>query len=428
MDDRSPKREEEPRRGTARWRHQQRKKRKQEAQRDKQMVRRTGEQRQLSPTSDSRFSLADIDWPVETLRLLGYLLLATVLVLGMIFTLRFFNPPDETAPPNAIWLGSGWSFDQPTDEDVLSLAERLQRHEIGTAYVWVTYLKEDRTWSGKTADRDPETGAVLNTVNPDTGEPYQNQLAEMEPNIKQFVEQYNTAYPQGQLYGWISFPAGVNPLDDRMLHTRVAELSTLLVTDYGFDGIYLNVEPVTDGDEDFLRLLRAVRLALDEVAESSGQDSIPLAAAIPPDWRPSDSTIPYGPLITDVFEWSEEYKQNVSLLVDEMLIMSYQSGLQRAADYSAWVAYQTKAYAEAAATVDVGTEVLIGVPTYPAEPPGHDPAVENVQSAIVGLRSGLLQAGEAADVVRGTVIYAEWTTDADEWSAFYNNWIDPPES
>ena len=234
---------------------------------------------------------------------------------------------------------------------------------------------------------------MLNTVNPDTGEPYQNQLAEMEPNIKQFVEQYNAAYPQGQLYGWISFPAGVVSLEDRTLHTRVAELATLLVTDYGFDGVYLNVEPVTDGDEDFLRLLRAVRLALDEVAETSGRDAIPIAAAIPPDWRPSDPTIPYGPLITDVFEWGKEYKQSVALLVDEMLIMSYQSGLQRAADYSAWVAYQTKAYAEAAAAVDVGTNVLIGVPTYPAEPPGHDPAVENVQSAIVRVTVWLVTGG-----------------------------------
>ena len=157
MDNRTPNNEEKPERGTARWRHQQRKKRRQQSQRDKQMARRTGEQRQVSPTSEGRFSLADIELPVETLRPLGYLLLATVLVLGMIFTLRFFNPPDETTPPNAIWLGSGWSFDQPSDEEVSTLVERLQRHEIGTAYVWVTYLKEDRTWSGKTADRDPET-------------------------------------------------------------------------------------------------------------------------------------------------------------------------------------------------------------------------------------------------------------------------------
>jgi len=423
MNENSQSEEQQPRPGSARWRHQQRKQRQVQTRRDQQMAaRRTDEHRQVSQQADGRFDWLDIEVPVEILRPLAYLAAAAALVLGIIFLLRLFNPPEAVTRPNAIWLGSGWSFDQPSDQQVADLATRLRFHEIGTAHVWVTYLKEDQTWSGKTADRDLQTGTILSTVNPNTGQPYQNELAEMEPNIRRFVRQFDEAYPEGELYGWISFPADVVPLDDPQLHTRVAELATLLVIDYGFDGIYLNIEPVADGNEGFLQLLRTVRLALDDI----GTDRrVPIAAAIPPDWRPSDPTIPHGPFITDVFEWSKDYKQNVALLVDEMMVMSYQSGLRRPEDYSTWVAYQTKAYAEAVAELDIGTEVFIGIPTYPAELPGHDPAVENVLTAVRGLESGLVQAGPAADVVSGTTIYAEWTTDTQEWSDFYSSWIAP---
>lgn len=371
--------------------------------------------------------MPDIQLPTGVLRVVIYLAAGVLLVVGMIFTLRLFNPPEAVALPNALWMGTEWSYDMPSDEDVATLVERMRTNRIGTGYVWVTYMKPDLTWSGKTADRDDDTGEVENTINPLTGEPYRNELSEMEPNIIRFVEQYKEAYPEGRLFGWISFPANAVPLEDTNLHTRVAELSTLLVTDYGFDGVYLNIEPVRDGNEDFLQLLRTVRLALDDTAEARGlENRIPIAVAIPPDWRPSDPTIPFSPRITDVFEWSTEYKQNVALLVDEMLVMAYNSGLSRQEDYSTWVAYQTKTYAQAVASLDVETDVLIGVPTYPDELPGHDADIENITTAVQGVRSGLVQAGDAADVVRGLTIYVEWTTDETEWATFQQEWVNPP--
>ena len=411
-------------RGGARWRQQQRKERELHQQQGRT---RKPNERQLMPAGSIKFKLPDFDQlPLGVLRAVGYVLAAVLLVVGMIATLRMFNPPETIALPNAIWLGSEWSYDLPDDEDVTALVERMRLNQIGTGYVWITYMKDDRTWSGKTADRNMRTGEIVSTINPLTGEEYRNELAEMEPNILRFVEQYRRLYPEGKLFGWISFPANVVPLDDPALQTRVAELATLLVTTYGFDGVYLNVEPVMDGDEDFLQLLRVVRLALDDAAEALGRERIPVAVAIPPDWRPADPSIPFSPRITDVFEWSLEYKQSVALLVDEMLVMAYNSGLDRPQDYSVWVAYQTKAYAEAVAALDMTTEVLIGVPTYPAELPAHDPAIENIETAVTGVNSGLIQAGDAGDVVRGLVIFVEWTTDDAEWASFQNQWVNPP--
>jgi hypothetical protein len=116
----------------------------------------------------------------------------------------------------------------------------------------------------------------------------------------------------------------------------------------------------------------------------------------------------------------------VALLVDEMLLMAYQSGLTRADDYSVWVAYQVQSYARALDDLGTGVGLWIGVPTYEAELPAHDPDVENIKTAIDGIRSGMIQAGEAASVVRGLTIYAEWTTDNAEWSMFQTNWISTP--
>jgi hypothetical protein len=53
-----------------------------------------------------------------------------------------------------------------------------------------------------------------------------------------------------------------------------------------------------------------------------------------------------------------------------------------------------------------GTELIVGIPTYDAALPAHDPLIENVESAVLGIREGLAQAGEAASVVEGIAIYA----------------------
>ena len=124
--------------------------------------------------------------------------------------------------------------------------------------------------------------------------------------------------------------------------------------------------------------------------------------------------VPYSPRVTDTLAWSKDFKQSVALLVDELVIMCYQSGLDRADDYTAWVAYQVQNYAKTIDELNTDTSLTIGIPTYPMELPAHDPEVENVISAIAGVKSGLIQAGDASNVFQGLSIYAEWTTTPDE--------------
>jgi hypothetical protein len=131
----------------------------------------------------------------------------------------------------------------------------------------------------------------LNNINPITEQPYTNTLSEMEPNILRFVQQYKTYFPEGKLYGWISYPTNLDEdgytLDNPAVHTRIAELATLLVTRYGFDGIYLNIEPIADNDQNLLALLRTVR-------QSVGT-TIPIALAIPLIGDPVATRSPIAP-------------------------------------------------------------------------------------------------------------------------------------
>lgn len=311
---------------------------------------------------------------------------AFVLVAAVVFVLGRFSPSRVALGANAIWAGTEWTYDAPADEDVAAFAARLKEHDIGTVYAWVSWLQEDGTWRG-----------VLNF-----------------PNVLRFVEQFRAAYPEATLYGWVSLPVNSGDdgyrLDDEGVQQAVADFSQRVIDDFGFDGVFLNVEPVWNNDEDFLSLLRTVR------AQVGIDDLISIAA--PPDWSPLGVDIPVPPLIVPGTVWDEAYKQSIALLTDEIAVMAYNSGLSNPDDYALWVAYQVETYARAVSALGEGTHVVIGMPTYDAELPAHDPLVENVASAEVGYRLGLQNATEASAWVRGRALYANWTMDEQEWAAF----------
>ncbi len=323
-------------------------------------------------------------------RLLIYILGAVVVVAAVIFALGRFANNAPVALPNALWVGTEWTYEVQEDASLLTFAQSLRDREIGTVYAWVSWFQEDASWRG----------------------------AENFGNVSAFVRQFKAAYPESVLMGWVSLPVNVGEnnyrLDNEDVQQSIADFSQRVVNDMGFDGVFLNIEPVWDGDENFLSLLRKVR--------ASVGDDTPIAVAIPPDWSPIDAGIAVPPLIVPGTIWEKEYKQSVALLSDEMVVMAYNSGLSNSADYVQWVAYQVKAFVDAVSELGIGTEIVIGIPTYDNELPGHDVAVENVASAVQGVLVGLQELGESATFVRGVAIYAGWTTDDTEWSQYESTW------
>ena len=314
-----------------------------------------------------------------------------VLVVVVVLVLRGINPPEIEAQPHALWLGTEWTYAVHEDAAINALIERLRANNIGTVYAWVSWLQEDATWRGT-----DNLGAV-----------------------QQFASQLKAANPELMVYGWVSVPVNAGDdgyrLDDTDLQQSIADFSANVVNELGYDGVFLNVEPVWDGDEHFLNLLRRVR--------ASVGDNVPVSAAVFPDWSPANATIPVPPRIVPGTAFAPEYKQSIALLTEQIVVMAYNSGLSTAADYEQWMAYQVRAFAEAISTLGAGTEIVIGIPTYDAELPAHDPLVENVDSAMAGFNAGLAAAGETAQFVRGVAIYADWETDEVEWAQF-GVWLD----
>lgn len=345
-----------------------------------------------SPRNRFTDALATIQLPRIPINRAGlYLIGSVAFVVAVVFVLGRIRNNPEQATPNAIWIGTEWTHTERSQEEINRLAARLRDHQIGTVYAWVSWLQADNTWRS----------------------------TEQFDRVQAFVRQFKTAYPNAVLMGWIGVPAEAVQipyrLADAAVQTQIVDFSERIVNDFGFDGVFVNIEPVWNEDENFLSVLRQIRARLGDAAR--------IAVAAPPDWTPIGVNIPIPPNIIPGTIWSVEFKQSMALLVDEIAVMAYNSGLSTAEDYSAWVGYQVQAFASAVAGLGVLTDIVIGIPTYDAELPGHDPLVENVQSAARGIRAGLETLGEDAAYVRGTAIYAEWTTDDIEWMDYLRSWV-----
>jgi hypothetical protein len=372
-----------PRKNRARDRHQRRKERQQG------MAHAVNVPRQLRP-ADS-FTLPKIRMPSN--RLLIYVLGGAIFIMLVIYVLSRLKNDEPLPDPNAIWIGSQWTYENPSDESITTLVGHLRENHVGTAYAWVSLLQPDGAWT---------------------------EVNRLE-SVKMFVERFRNAYPTVKLFGWLSIGSqaadGSNRLGDTTAQQVIADFSQRMVGEFGFDGVLLNIVPVVSGDESYLALLRKVRVSL-------GENGL-LGVAVPPDWTPIDAEIPTPSQIAPGTVWAEDYKQRVALLADQVFVATYNAGFSTSEDYSAWVAYQVETFAKAIADLDTTTELLIGVPTYDLVPPDHDPGIENPTSAISGLRAGLAGAGDASRFVHGIGIYAEWETSAEEWDQIKSLWGNP---
>ena len=71
-----------------------------------------------------------------------------------------------------------------------------------------------------------------------------------------------------------------------------------------------------------------------------------------------------------------------------------------------------------------GKPVLLGVPTYDDAGVGyHNPKVENLPTALLGIHKGLTESPSAN--YQGIALYCEWETDENEWNYFQSHFMKP---
>jgi hypothetical protein len=102
-----------------------------------------------------------------------------------------------------------------------------------------------------------------------------------------------------------------------------------------------------------------------------------------------------------------------------VVLMTYDTALPTPGLYRRYVAY-----AAAAVTANLArssrTRVLVGIPTYDETGLMHRKGVETPENALLGVVSGLR--GRAGGTFEGVALYAEWTTDPEDWEVYERVW------
>ncbi len=301
-----------------------------------------------------------------------------------------YAPVGDSAPHpfnhdrNAVWLEHRWLERRQTDAEMEALVLRLRAR--GIAYAFPHLIPFDGEGKLPPHDRD-QMRALLAIAH------------RLAPDLKLLP------WVGGLRRGYRRQRTGVLELSDLNQRQRiVAEVRGLV--DEGFDGIHLNVEPVDDGNDDFLALLRALRTAL-------GDKPILSVAAT----RPAPLGLPRAPN----FAWSPDYYARVARLVDQLVIMSYDTALPTPASYRRYVKWAASSVASALRSSGSEARVLMGVPTYDSYGLMHRAGVETPENALLGIVAGLRGLG-AGGTFEGVALYAEWTTSDADWAVYERLW------
>lgn len=221
----------------------------------------------------------------------------------------------------------------------------------------------------------------------------------------QKIETFLDEFAGCRVMPWIGGPNGAQiRMNDRKWRTRfISSVLDLLNAHPRLAGVHINIEPLTSGDRNFLILLDELRSALPKKKLIS-------IAAYPPPTRFQ----PYE----DV-HWNEDYFRQVSRRSDQMVVMMYDTALQNPKFYQYLMAHWTDevlAWGE-------NKPVLLGVPAYADEGVEyHDPKVENLQNAILGIHRGLARRPLPANY-QGVAIYCEWEMDTNKWRYFEEHFL-----
>jgi hypothetical protein len=321
-------------------------------------------------------------------------LVAVALGLGVAATLGSwyvaFGPAgDLAAHPfnqdrNAAWLAHHWLERDHTEAEVETLLAQLSSH--GVLYVFPHLI--------------PFNGAGRLPLH-------------SREQMRRFIETSRRVAPGLRVLPWVGglrvgyrrTRAGTLDLADLGQRQRIVAECRGLV-DEGFDGIHLNIEPVDNGNVAFLALLRALKTAV-------GPDRMLSLSAT----RIAPAPLPFAPN----FVWTTDYLIRVASVADQVVLMTYDTGLPTPMLYRRYLTYAASSATRALLESRSRARVLVGVPTYDGTGLMHRAGVENLGHALPGVIAGLRGLG-AGGTFEGVAIYAEWTTDAQEWALYETLW------
>ncbi len=301
-----------------------------------------------------------------------------------------YAPAGDTAPHpfnhdrNAVWLEHRWLEREQSAAEMEALLAGLARH--GVTYVFPHLI--------------PFNGAGRLPVH-------------SREQMRAFLATARRVAPEMKVLPWVgglrvgyrrTRPGSVDLADLGQRQRMVAECRGLI--DEGFDGIHVDVEPVDDGNVEFLALLRALRTAV------GPEHTLSLSAI-----RPGPFRVPLAPN----FLWTAEYYARVGAVADQIVIMAYDTALPTPSLYRRYVSYAASLVTRTLSGSRSRARILMGIPTYDETGFMHRAGVETPENALPGVVAGLRGVG-GGGTFEGVALYAEWTTDGSDWQLYERIW------
>lgn len=288
---------------------------------------------------------------------------------------------------NALWAAHTWAGDPHSDAEYRAFADLLRDHEISDVFVHAGPLERDgRVPGGRVAHAQAFTEAMRRHAPEIRVQAYLGQIEERG--------------------------GGPLDLDDPAVRDGIVWTAGEMLA-LGFEGIHYDIEPIYPGDESFIELLDRTR------ALTGARGAVLSVALEQLEFVPSARRA-IRLLLPGYHDPTEDFLRDVARHVDQVAIMTYDSGLPAASLFGAHMAWQTERVIDA---VGDDVTVFMGVPTYDGGSRRFNARAENIRTGVRGVRKGLgrLDDGRTRNV--GIAIFAEWTTTPDEWEGFARDWL-----
>jgi hypothetical protein len=293
---------------------------------------------------------------------------------------------------NAVWLEHAWAGEYHTSDEYDALAAQLKREQIAYVFAHVGPMNSDGTI--------PEDRALWASQLTDA-------LHARLPGVKALAW-------IGQLEAASGAPADeVVNLADSTTRGLIAATSERFVKGDGFDGVHYDIEPITNNNSHFLDLLIETRAALPPGA---------ILSVSAQKWAPNAHIADLLYQAGHAGQWTSYYTAAVAAHVDQMAVMTYDTGMPTAAAYQIFVQQETKHILAAISTAQHPPQLLIGVPTYSGDSLYFHDTAENMTSALVGVTAGLNSASDTQPFV-GVAIYRLAVTSDADWQVYNRVWL-----
>ena len=291
---------------------------------------------------------------------------------------------DFNSEHNAVWISHKWVGESVEDKDIERLVVTLKANQIDTVFVHSGPFMSDGTVDVSTYEY-----------------------------AERFLEKARKYDKDIKYQAWLGQIRSSIDLSDPYVRNNIVKQSQIFSMMIGFDGIHIDIEPVWDKDEDFIKLLKEI----DEILPEDKKLSVALAEFIP------KNLVYVMKAFKELNNYNSETNyENVAKYADRIVVMVYDLGFESDWFYR-WIVREQTIRTSRLFDKNLGKEIFIAIPSYNEEKENFNPKIENVENGMKGLINGLNNSRMRLENFAGVAIYSYWETDQSEWDTYYNLWI-----